>query len=84
VATFVEELGKLWRAAGGSEWALLGVIAVLALLVLGLKVVGAIQWPKAPPPSPDLVENPPSPPIRVRDDGSIPVSNPEVPPDPLP
>ena len=81
---FVEEFGKLWRAAGGSEVGLIAVILVLALVLVGLRLAGGIKWPKMPEPSPDLVENPPSPPIVAREDGSIPVSNPVTPPEPLP
>jgi hypothetical protein len=84
VERFAEEFGKLWRAAGGSEVGLLAVIVVLALVLLGMRLAGAITWPKMPEPSPDLVENPPSPPITLNPDGSIPTANPVTPPEPLP
>jgi hypothetical protein len=63
---------------------LIAVIAVLVVVLVLMRLAGAITWPKMPEPSPDLVENPPSPPIVLNPDGSVPTANPRVPPEPLP
>jgi hypothetical protein len=61
---------------------LLGVILLLAVILVVLKRSVGVKLPPMPPVSPDLVESPPSPPITVQPDGSIPVSNEQGPPDP--
>jgi len=72
-------LMEIFRASGMGGAGLAGVAVVLFVTVLLLK--GRLY---RGPPSPDLVEKPPSPPVPVRPDGSIPVANPATPPDPLP
>ena len=79
---FARQAVELARGLGFFE-ALLVVLICAGMLVLR-KRVGLIKWPTPPPPSPDLVENPPSPPMVVKQDGSIPVANPVTPPDPGP
>jgi hypothetical protein len=77
---FLDTVRRLLTAAGYPEVGIIAVILVLAVVVAFLKYIG---W-HPPKPSPDLVENPPSPPIPLNPDGSIPTGNPVTPPDPLP
>jgi hypothetical protein len=72
----------IWSSFG--PLAGLAAVLILAVVLVLLKRAGRLKWPSPPPVSPDLVETPPSPPIVLRPDGTIPVANPLVPPDPEP
>jgi hypothetical protein len=80
---FVKTAFRLAWDSGHAGFAIVILVIGVALLVMAHRG-WKIPWPKMPEPSPDLVENPPSPPMVVGKDGSIPISNPEVPPEPLP
>ena len=71
----IGEFIRLALAGGIGLPIMLIIIAVLAVVVVLFRNVSI---PKRDP-VPDPVESPPSPPITVRPDGSIPVANPEKP-----
>jgi hypothetical protein len=62
---------------------LIGIIVVLAVVLVLLRKLGGMKIEPRPP-VPDPVETPPSPPIEVRPDGTIPVGNPVEPPEVIP
>jgi hypothetical protein len=73
---------RLAHEAGLGLPTVLAVVVVLAvMLVLGKKLGVALKGWTPPDPS---VEPEKSPPIAVREDGSIPTANPVTPPDPGP
>ena len=63
---------------------LLLLILALAILLVVLKRAGGLKLPPAAPAAPNPEDTPGSPPIVVRPDGSIPVSNPVTPPEVIP
>ena len=77
----VSTAARIFGDAYGPLGAIAAVLVMATVLVL-LRRLGKLKFPTPPPVSPDLVENPPSPPITVQPDGSIPVSNEQGPPDP--
>jgi hypothetical protein len=79
-------LAEVVRLTGATYGPLAAIVAivVLAVLMVAWGRVGTITWPTPPLVSPNPEDTPGSPPIIVRPDGSIPVSNPVTPPDPGP
>lgn len=76
----VGEFARLARAAGVNIIYILLVLAGLAVVIVFVK---GWDWKKLPQSSPDPQDHK-SPPIVLNPDGSIPTSNPTIPPPPEP